>query len=188
MIFLQHFLCLGQTNKGNSRINDTSFLKSVKYSKLNNLVSYYILDKGMPADTSRLTFCFTPVATYRYYNHRYEKVKTDTPLTGRSFDMTKFILSNKFSGIKHFDALFKINSKIAVAYKPRILRKMTITPRSTKIKDLSSLISKLKGESFVSNVSVDTSKLKLFKFSHRPAPIFITVTLDVGITVVVMPG
>ena len=158
IIFIAIIFEFGFYTVANSQVtantNDTSFLKSLKYDKLNNLVGYHIINDGKPVGKSNQAYTIKSIAAYYFYNHSYGKEKTDTLIFGKSGDVTKLILSNKFSNRLGFDGIFRVDSKAMLVYKPWILKKMTVTPKSSDANSLHTLISKLKEQTFISEASL----------------------------------
>ncbi len=165
------------TFQAKPNVNDTSYLKTLKYEKLNSLVSYHIIQNGKSVSKFNLVFTIKPIATYYYYHHRYEKQKKDTQQYGKAGDLTKLILSNKFSNKKDFDGLFRINAKSMFVYKPWILNKITVTPKTNDDKELHVLMSKLEKEKFVSHISLSTTDSKSLGFKHGFKNSYIAVLL-----------
>lgn len=158
VIFFHFGINANKHNQLKTRYSDTAFFKKVNYLKLNKLVSYHIIKNGKIVSKLDLLYTIQPIAVYNYYYHRYDVAKNEKPIHAKPKDMERFILSNRFSNREGFNGLFKINSKIEVIYKPFLLKKLTVFPISNDAKNINLLINKLKRESFVNNLVLDTLK------------------------------
>jgi len=162
-------------------IEDTTSLKTVKWRRLNEFVSYHIIKEGTTVNDTGLRFTLRLLA-FRYVINGVFDVssKEDTPknTAGTSNELLKkimkqneaaspkknkasvfnpdllstFILSNKFSDRKAFDCLLKINSKINYKLEPWILKTITVIPKSENVDSIKLLVSKLNKENFSESV------------------------------------
>jgi len=159
-------------------ITDTTYFKTLKYVKLNSLVGYHVLKNGKPTNRQSLEYLVKPIATYYYYNHSYVIDKKDTSLRAKPADVTKLLMSNKFSNKTGFDGLFKVNSKIIFLIKPGILKKITVIPKVKNDGQLRTLVGKLRKEKFVSQLELDTAKTTILVSGNRDTYITILLKAD----------
>jgi hypothetical protein len=141
---------------------DSLFYKNTKYQKLNRFVSYHVITEGKHTGSPRLMYTLKMIAIYNYGNHRYEVIKKDKEVDGKLSDIRQFILSNKFGNREGFEGLFKINSEILYVLKPYMLKRITVFPKNNEVNVSGVLIKKLKKESFINRMSLDSFKLNAF--------------------------
>jgi hypothetical protein len=135
---------------------DTTFLKKTNYKKLDEFVSYFIINEGRHTNNKNLMYSFKQISDYYYLNHQYVIRKDNKEIIGSSTDLKKLIQSGKFSDRADFHGIFKINSKIALRLNPNILKRMSIFPKINDIKNAHILMNKLKKEKFVSGLALDS--------------------------------
>jgi hypothetical protein len=160
-------------------IEDTTSLKIIKWTPLNEFVSYHIVKEGTVVKDTGLKFSMLLLAHRYTINGHFdieaqEATKNDTtdnskllkqidrngseyskankPLLCAPSFLRQFILSDKFSDRSAFKCLLKINSKIYYKLDPDLLKRITVRPKAENIDSVKLLVSKLRKQKFVENV------------------------------------
>jgi hypothetical protein len=145
-----------------SRLSDSTYLKKIKYEKLDSLISYHVISSGKFLRDENLRYIFTPLGEYNFLNHSFELFADSKGIQLKSDSIQVLLFSSKFSNLSGFKAIFKINTEIAYKWRPNILMKISVFPKKADPENIRLLTDKLEKEGFGISLSLDTMKLSAF--------------------------